>query len=61
MVDLRTFVFLDALQPQLAAYIASTSQGFLPVEGQASLWTEIAPGIAINQGTRLATDVTNEM
>ncbi len=61
MADLRTFVFLDSLQPQLASYIGKTARGFLPVPGQASLWVEIAPGIAINRLTDVAlkaTDVT---
>lgn len=49
MVNLRTYVFLDSLQPQLAAHIGTTSRGFLPVAGMASLWVEIAPGIAINR------------
>lgn len=48
-VELRTFVFLDKLQPQLAAHVGTTSRGFLPVAGVASLWVEIAPGIAIHR------------
>ncbi|MBI3098090.1 MAG: hypothetical protein HYY93_07595 [Planctomycetes bacterium] len=54
MVDLRTYVFLDSLQPQLTAYICTTAKGYLPVTGDASLWTEIAPGIAINRVTDVA-------
>jgi hypothetical protein len=53
-VSLRTYTFLDALQPQLATFIGKTARGFLPVPGQASLFIEIAPGIAINR----VTDVT---
>jgi ethanolamine utilization microcompartment shell protein EutL len=49
MIDLRTYAFLDNLQPQLAAQIGTTSRGFLPVAGVASLWVEIAPGIAIHR------------
>lgn len=48
MIELRTYTFLDVLQPQVAAFQATISQGYLPVEGQASLFIEIAPGIAIN-------------
>lgn len=55
---LRTYCFLDALQPQLATFIAKTARGFLPVPGQASLWVEIAPGIAINQLTDAALKAT---
>jgi hypothetical protein len=55
---LRTYCFLDALQPQLATFIGKTARGFLPVPGQASLWVEIAPGIAINQVTDVALKAT---
>jgi ethanolamine utilization microcompartment shell protein EutL len=55
---LRTYCFLDALQPQVATFIAKTARGFLPVPGQASLWIEIAPGIAINQVTDAALKAT---
>ncbi len=54
MVDLRTYVFLDAMQPQFASYVASTARGYLPVSGQAALYIEIAPGIAINRVTDIA-------
>lgn len=49
MIHLRTYAFLDNLQPQLAAHIGTTSRGFLPVAGVASLWVEIAPGISIHR------------
>jgi len=49
MIELRTFAFLDHLQPQVAAHIGTTSRGFLPVSGMASLWVEIAPGISIHR------------
>lgn len=48
-VQLRTYVFIDRMQPQFAAYSASVAQGYLPVEGQSALYVEIAPGMAINQ------------
>jgi hypothetical protein len=50
-VTLRTFVILDNLQPQLAAFTGCTGRGFPPVKEMASLWVEIAPGIAINTVT----------
>lgn len=53
-IDLRTYVFLDAMQPQFASYVASTAKGYLPVSGQAAIWVEIAPGIAINRVTDVA-------
>ncbi|MBN2560157.1 MAG: hypothetical protein JXQ75_04430 [Phycisphaerae bacterium] len=53
-VDLRSYVFLDSLQPQYAAFLATVAQGFLPVEDQASLFVEISPGIEINRITDIA-------
>ncbi len=57
-VSLRTYTFLDQLQPQLATFIGKTARGFLPVPGQASLFIEIAPGIAINRVTDVALKAT---
>ena len=54
MVQLRAFTFLDAMQPQFASFVASTARGYLPVRGQAALYVEIAPGIAINRVTDIA-------
>src|SRR3954468_6046997 len=47
-VNLRTYVFLDSLQPQLTAHICSTCRGFWPVPYVASLFIEVAPGMAIH-------------
>ncbi|HEY9765352.1 MAG TPA: hypothetical protein V6C82_03270 [Chroococcales cyanobacterium] len=47
-VKLRTFVFLDNLQPQFAAYAASIGNGFLPVEGEAALYLEVSPGMEVH-------------
>lgn len=59
MVDLRAFVFLDKIQPQYAAFLGTTAQGFLPVAGMASLYIEISPGIEINRVTDIALKSTN--
>lgn len=58
MVTLRTYIFLDDLQPQLASYIGKTARGFLPIPHVASLFIEIAPGIAINTVTDRALKAT---
>ncbi len=55
---LRTYTFLDQLQPQLASFMGKTARGFLPLPGQASLFVEIAPGIAINRVTDVALKAT---
>lgn len=47
-ITLRTFVFLDSLQPQLAAHICTTCRGYFPVPYVASLFVEIAPGMGIH-------------
>ncbi|VAX19165.1 CsoS1D [hydrothermal vent metagenome] len=59
MITLRTYVFLDSLQDQLASYIGSTAKGFLPVPGVASLFVEIAPGLAINRVLDVALKATS--
>ena len=51
MIEIRTFTYIDILQPQLASFIATVCQGYLPLEKQASLFIEVAPGIAINRIT----------
>lgn len=48
-IDLRSYVYLDNLQPQHAAYLGTEALGFLPLPGDASLWIEISPGIEINR------------
>ncbi len=53
-IELRSYAFLDSLQPQYAAFIGTTAQGFLPLAGDASLFVEIAPGIEINRLTDVA-------
>lgn len=53
-IELRSYVYLDRLQPQHAAYMGTVSLGFLPLPGDASLWIEIAPGIEINRITDIA-------
>lgn len=53
-VDLRTYAFLDSLQPQHAAYLGTVARGFLPLPGDTSLWIEISPGIEINRITDIA-------
>ncbi|HOC44168.1 MAG TPA: hypothetical protein PKJ99_14220 [Thermoanaerobaculales bacterium] len=57
-VELRTYVFLDSLQPQHAAYLGTVARGFLPLPGDASLWIEISPGIEINRITDIALKAT---
>jgi ethanolamine utilization microcompartment shell protein EutL len=48
-VELRTYIFLDSLQPQLVGHICSTCRGFWPVPEEAGLYIETAPGMAIHR------------
>ena len=57
-VDLRTYIFLDSLQPQHAAYLGTVARGFLPLPHDTSLYVEISPGIEINRITDIALKAT---
>jgi hypothetical protein len=57
-IDLRSYVFLDSLQPQYAAFLGTVAQGFLPLAGDASLFVEVSPGIEINRLTDVALKAT---
>ncbi len=59
MAELRCYVFLDSLQPQLASFLATVAQGFLPTPGQASLFVEVAPGMDIMRVTDVALKATD--
>jgi hypothetical protein len=57
-ITLRSFVFLDRLQDQLAGFIGTTARGFLPVGGVAAYFIETAPGLVINRVTDVALKAT---
>jgi ethanolamine utilization microcompartment shell protein EutS len=59
MIDLRTYVFLDALQLQMASFISTISRGYYPVADQTCCVVEIAPGIEVNRLTDIALKATN--
>lgn len=58
-IELRSYVYLDNLQRQHAAYIGTVSLGFLPLPGDSSLWIEVSPGIEINRITDVALKATS--
>lgn len=41
---LRTYAYIDRMQPQCAAHVAATSPGDPPLAGMAELFVELAPG-----------------
>ena len=58
-IDLRTYVFLDSLQLQMASFIATISKGYFPVADEACAIIEISPGIEINRLTDVALKATD--
>ena len=46
--SLRTYTFIDSLQPQLAQYVASDNRVFDPSEYDSALYLEIAPAMDIH-------------
>ena len=48
-VALRAYTFIDSLQPQLSAHVCTGCKGYFPVPGVASLYMEVAPGMAIHR------------
>lgn len=53
-LQLRTFCYLDRLQPRYAAFLGTVVQGDMPVVGMASLFVEVAPGNEIFRLTDIA-------
>jgi len=63
-VELRCYSYIDVFQPQTASFLATVAGGYLPVEEQAAVVVEIAPGMDINRVMDVAlkrTDVTPGM
>ncbi len=58
-ITLRSFVFLDNMQDQLAGFIGTTARGYLPVAGVAAYFIETAPGLVINRLTDVALKATS--
>ena len=54
MAELRSFIFIDQLQPQTMCYLGSWIQGRLPRLNMAAQIIEIAPGLDIEQLTDVA-------
>jgi hypothetical protein len=53
-IELRCFTYIDILQPQTAAFLATVSRGYMPLERQAAVFFEVAPGMDINVVTDIA-------
>lgn len=54
MADLRSFIFIDQLQPQTLCYLGTWIRGSLPRSGMAAQVVEVAPGLDIEPLTDVA-------
>ena len=52
--QLRTFIFIDQLQPQLAQFIAKDNRVYDPKEYDAAIMLELAPAMEIHRMINLA-------
>jgi len=48
-LELRGALVIDEMQPQFAATIAASSDGYFPVAGDTAFWLEVRPGIVVNR------------
>ncbi len=54
MAELRSFIFIDQLQPRTLCYLGSFIRGFLPRANMAAQVIEVAPGLDIEGLTDVA-------
>jgi len=54
MAELRSFIFIDRLQPQTMSYLGTWIKGILPRSGSAAQIIEVAPGLDIEGITDVA-------
>ena len=54
MATIRSYIFIDQLQPKTMCYLGSFIRGFLPRTGMAALVVEVAPGLDIEGLTDIA-------
>lgn len=54
MATIRSYIFIDQLQPKTMCYFGSFCRGFLPRLNMAALVVEVAPGLEIENITDIA-------
>ena len=54
MATIRSYIFIDQLQPKTMCYLGSFIRGYLPRTGMAALVVEVAPGLDIEGLTDIA-------
>ena len=58
-MQLRTYVLVDSMQPQYAAFTGKRTLGMIPVEGDAQLYIEISPAAEVYQVMDVALKTTD--
>jgi ethanolamine utilization microcompartment shell protein EutL len=58
-MQLRTYVLVDSMQPQFAAFTGKRTLGMIPIEGDAQLYIEVAPAAEIYQVMDVALKTTD--
>ena len=59
MAELRSFIFIDQLQPQTLCYLSTWMKGSLPRANCAAQIIEVAPGLDIEALTNIAVKATD--
>ncbi len=59
MAELRSFIFIDQLQPQTLSYMSTWMRGSLPRASMAAQIIEVAPGLDIEALTDIAVKYTD--
>jgi ethanolamine utilization microcompartment shell protein EutL len=59
MMQLRTFVMVDSMQPQYAAFTGKRTLGMIPVEGDAQIYMEISPAAEVYKVMDIALKTTD--
>jgi ethanolamine utilization microcompartment shell protein EutS len=54
MATIRSYIFVDQLQPKTMCYLGSFARGFLPRRNMAAIVIEVAPGLEIENLTDIA-------
>lgn len=58
-MQLRTYVMVDFMQPQYAAFTGKLTMGMIPVEGDAQIFIEIAPAAEVYKVMDIALKTTD--
>ena len=58
-MQLRTYVMIDRMQPQYAAFTGKRTFGMIPIEGDAQIYMEISPAAEVYKVMDIALKTTN--